>query len=94
MNIIQELTEFIEANPSTVLSRLHMQPDIIDPFSLIGKEILHKFRLESGEERCFNGVVLSYNAAAKTHEVVYDGETEHQHFDLTEDILDGDLKVV
>ena len=29
----------------------------------------------------------------KTHELVYDGETEHQHFDLTMDILDGDIKL-
>ncbi len=91
VNIIKELTDFIAANSPQPVPL--PQPDF-NPFSLVGKEILHKFSLDSGEDRWFNGVVISYNAAANTHELAYDGETEHQHFNLTEDILDGDIKII
>ena len=67
--------------------------DINDPFTLIGKEILHKFTLDSGEDQWFRGMVLSYNSNAKTHELVYEGETEHCHFNLFKDIADGDFKI-
>ena len=90
-NIVKDLTEFIAANPQPSLP--NVQSDFSDPFSLVGKEILHKFSLESGEDRWFGGVIVGYNAATKTHELVYDGETEYQHFDLTMDILDGDIKL-
>lgn len=89
---MKELIEFIAANPQPTQPS-DVQADL-DPFSLVGKEILHKFTLESGEDRWFSGAIVGYNAAAKTYEIVYDGETEHQHFDLTDDILEGDLKFV
>ena len=69
-------------------------PTTSDSSSLVGKEVLHRFMLESGEEKWFHGVVISYNAATQRHELVYDGETDHQHFNLTEDIRDGDLEVL
>lgn len=67
LNIIRELSEFIAANPHPISP----SPDVHlpDPFSLVGKEILHRFKLESGEDRWFNGVIVSYNTAAKTHEL-------------------------
>lgn len=34
-----------------------------------------------------------YDAVSKTHELVYQGEEEHCYFDLTLDLLSGDLKV-
>ena len=64
-----------------------------DPSSLVGKEILHKFQTDSGEESWFSGIVISYNPEENTHEILYDGESEHCHFDLTQDIIDGDLKI-
>lgn len=50
--------------------------------------------LESGEEEWFRGFVISYNTNTKMHELIYDGETDHQHFDLSEDIANGDVMVL
>lgn len=65
-----------------------------DPFSLVGKEINHRFIVESGEEQWFHGSVLSYNSNTKKYDLVYDGETDHQYFDLSEDIINGDLEIL
>ena len=85
--IIKELADFIAANPHSGAASV-----LSDPSSLVGKEILHKFQIDSGEESWFSGIVISYNAEENTHEILYDGESEHCHFDLTQDIIDGDLK--
>ena len=45
-------------------------------FSLVGKEIQHKFLLESGGYQWFSGFVVSYNPVNKVHEVAYEGEAE------------------
>ena len=89
--IIEELIDVIATN-----TQAQVEPEMSGsgPFSLVGKEVLHRFILESGEERWFHGIVISYNAANNTHELAYDGETNHQHFDLSEDIRDGDIEIV
>ena len=53
--IIKELADFIATNP-------HSDAETVlgDPSSLVGKGILHKFQMDSGEESWFNGVVISY----------------------------------
>ena len=38
--------------------------------------------------------MVSYNAATKLHEVACDGEEEHCHFNLMEDLVENDLRVV
>ena len=88
--IIKELAQFIVNNPH---SRLDAETVLSNPTSLVGKEILHKFQIDSDKECWFSGVVISYDVQNNTHEIVYDGELEHCHFDLTQDILDGDLKI-
>ena len=60
----------------------------------MGKEINHRFIVESGEEQWFHGSVLSYNSNTKKYDLVYDGETDHQYFDLSEDIINGDLEIL
>ena len=87
--IIKELADFFAANPHSGLETV-----LGDPSSLVGKEILHKFQIDSDEESWFSGTVISYNAKENTHEILYDGELEHCHFDLTQDIIDGDLKIL
>ena len=93
---IKEFSEFVGAHKQTDphVPSTSTQPDISDPVSLVGKEILYQFYLESGEHDWFYGVLISYNAATKTHKLVYEGETEHHHFDLTEDIMQGDIKIM
>ena len=90
--IISDLEKFIAENPAHIPSPA--TPMSTDPFSLVGKEIHHRFIVESGEEQWFCGFVLSYNTNTKMHELIYDGETDHQHFDLSEDIRNGDLKLI
>ena len=58
-------------------------------------KICHKFELEeTHEEHWYYGCVIGYDVATKLHEVIYDGEEEHCHFDLTQDLIMGDLKVL
>lgn len=85
--IISEFSRFVGEHPCTEASLIEQ------PFSLIGR-FLHKFTLQCGGEEWFNGIVISYNTTCKTHELVYDNEEEHQFFDITEDILNGDLKFI
>ena len=95
-DIIQSLTDFIKEHPELPEDdcSVKQQIEISDPFSLIGKNILHKFKLDSGEDQWFRGMVLSYDSNTRTHELVYEGETEHCHFNLCRDISDGDLKTI
>ena len=91
--IIQELSDFIYSLPT---ANFHNPADVgLDPFSLVGKAILHKFFLSKSKEHTWlHGVVISYNPVRRTHEIAYDDEPEHQHYDLTEDILEGDIQIV
>ena len=67
----------------------HQGSEIHTPESLVGKKVLHKFQVE-GEEKWYNGYVVSYNAVTHLHEVAYD-EEEYYYFNLLEDISQGDL---
>lgn len=83
--IVMALSDFLTQNPI----------DIPDPNSIVGKRICHKFELEeTQEEHWYYGNVMGYNAITKLHEVIYDGEEEHCHFDLTQDLILGDLKIL
>ena len=66
----------------------------LDPATLVGKSIEHKFELDDGEFEWFRGFVVAYNKTTSLHEVAYEGEQEHCHFNLIEDLLAGDLKLV
>ena len=66
----------------------------LDPTTLVGKSIKHKFELEGGEFEWFGGFVIAYDEKTNLHEVVYEGEQEHCHFNLLEDLLTEDLRVV
>ena len=90
--IINDLKKFISENPAHDPSP--PTPIPTDSFLLVRKEIQHRFVVESGEEQWFCGFVLSYNTNTKMHELIYDGETDHQHFDLSEEIRNGDVKLL
>ena len=91
--IIKELSDFIYHSELTE-SHKPTDLDLSDPMSLVGKAILHKFCLESGEHTWFHGIVISYNAVERTHEIAYEDEPENQHYDLTEDFNEGDIQIV
>ena len=39
----------------------------------------------------YTGSVVDYDYDTKTHKVLYDGEENYYYFDLTMDIINGDL---
>ena len=87
--IIKELSDYIDQSSSEC-------PEFIrDPSALVGRCITHKFETDdTGEIKWYSGTVLHYDMATKTHEIMYEGEEEYCYFDLTLDILNGDLKVL
>lgn len=83
--VIKDLSEFIDNHPS----------DLPDPASLVGRRICHKFELEDTlEEQWYYGSILGYDAATKLHELIYDGEVDHCYFDIVQDLIMGELKVL
>ena len=91
-DIVKELSDFIDESKCSEY--------IQDPYTLIGRSIRHRF--ETGacdtctsqmETKWYNGTVLSYDASSKTHEIAYEGEEEHCNYDLTLDLLSGDLQL-
>jgi len=86
-DILQELGRFIDCSSTS-----HGFPD---GFSLVGKRINHKFELEgSREDKWYSGSVVEYNPVGKLHGIKYDGEEDECHFDITVDIILGDLVVL
>ena len=87
--IVRELSDYIERNSSKCSGYIQ------HPNALIGRQISHKFKIgDAGEVKWYHGTVLNFDAATGNHEIIYDGEEEHCHFDLTVDLLSGDLKVL
>ncbi len=51
-----------------------------DPATLVGKSIEQKFEVDVG------GSVVAYDTQTNLHEVAYEDEDEHHHFNLLEDM--------
>ena len=84
-DLFKELSDFIEQNPV----------ECLDPTVLVGKHVSHKFELEDTREtRWYCGKVISYDPATKTHEIAYESEDEHCHFDVMLDLLTGDMTIL
>ncbi len=78
-----------------LLHSLHLEiHDDSDPFLLVGHRIIHRFSVSHDEDRWFEGSVLDYDPVNRTHTVAYDSESDLCSFNLMEDILSGDLKVL
>ena len=94
--LIKEVKEFIAANTlsnfndaNEIDTPLHM-----DPLSLVGRHIYHRFIDESnsGSEDWYEGFILSYNATTRLHEIAYVEEDNNFHYNLIDDLVAGDLK--
>ncbi len=87
--VISELTEFITSQQESSAQSLQ------DPTSLVGKHIEQRFEVE-GESQWFSGIVIGYDPSTELHEVTYYGENEDEHcyFNLMEDLLQNDLRIV
>ena len=82
-DIENELSTFLDSENSS----------ICNPECLVNKHILHRFEYE-GKLTWYSGYVLSYNHVTDLHELSYDSEEDHCHFNLMEDLINGDLKIV
>ena len=86
-DIVQELASFIDSTSGLLKT--------IDPFTLVGKRVNHKFELEDTHlERWYSGVVVDYDPVSKLHTIKYDGEEDSCQFDITVDYILGDVVVV
>ena len=85
-DLIQELASFIDSSSHSLYT--------IDPLTLVGKKVNHKFELEDTHlEKWYSGTVVDYNPVSKLHTIKYDGEEDHCQFDITMDYILGDLVV-
>ena len=91
-DIIQDLCYFIAKTMTPSTAAGIQNESVVDPASLIGRRICHKFDVD-GQDKWYDGQVISYDALTHLHEIVYDGEEEHYYFNLLEDISQGDLSI-
>ena len=80
-----ELSDFIDQN------LYEYSVFIREPSALVGQHVSHRFELPDQTFKWYDGTVLKYNEATKTHKLLYEGEETHCLFDLTLDLLNGDL---
>ena len=88
--IIKELSEFIAATPPC-------QDYLKDGKDLVGKRITHKFEVElehSREDRWYDGTIIGYNPINKLYKISYDNEEGHCNFDLEQDFVRGDIRIL
>jgi len=83
--IAKELSLFIDHHESPRATILH------DPALLVGSHIQHRFALEDVCHAWFNGFVQGFDGTSNLHEVLYENEDEVCYYDLTQDLIMGDL---
>jgi len=86
--IAKELSLFIDHDEGHTATILH------NPALLVGSRIQHRFALEDGCHAWFNGTVQAFNATSSQHEVLYENEDEIYYYDLTQDLIMGDLIIL
>lgn len=86
--IAKELSLFIDHDEGPTAAILH------SPALLVGSHIKHRFALEDGCHVWFNGIVQAFNPTSNKHEIVYENEDEIYHYDLTQDLIMGDLIIL
>lgn len=62
---------------------------------MIGRQVKQRFLdEEDGNSTWYLGTVIDYLPHEKKHCLTYEGESEECHFDLTLDLLLGDILIV
>ena len=65
------------------------------PQQLVGRKVSHRFYDRQNKKyKWYEGLVIGYNKEDHEHEVVYENEEEHCHFNLLIDYATGDLKIL
>ena len=90
-DVIKELSEFIDQHAPECLNYSIVK----EPTTLIGKHIQHRFEVDNtGTVKWYHGTIIAFDPSTNSHEIEYGGEEEHCYFDLTVDLLNGDIKVL
>lgn len=97
--LFEEMKNIIVSNPTSPNTANSQQDDDSqahrDALSLVGKHISHKFVNDTDQQEVwYEGFIVGYDVATKMHEVAYVEEEDHCHFDLTNDLRDGDLIIL
>ena len=87
--IVKELCDHIDNNPLPEPCNTFIR----NPTLLIGRRVKQRFLDGDGASTStwYWGTVKEYSPQEKMHCLIYDGESEECHFDLTTDLLLGDL---
>jgi hypothetical protein len=90
-DIIKELCDFIDESTLPTECKSFIR----NPTSLIGRKVKQRFLDEvGGTPTWYSGTIIDYSHQEKTHCLTFEGESEHCHFDLTLDLILGDLIVL
>jgi len=90
-DIVKELSDLIDASTLPTECATYIK----DPTTLVGKQIKHKFKDEDSDDLLwYCGTILAYSHQEKTHCIIYEGENEQYHYDITLDLLNGDLVIL
>ena len=89
-DIAKELSLYIDNDECPKIKILH------NPSLLVGSYVHHRFAVKTKEElhAWFRGYVIAYDDTSNLHEIAYDDEDEHCYFDLTQDLIMGDLIIL
>ena len=87
-DIAKELFTFIAKDDCPITKYIQ------NPTLLVGSQIKHKFEIAETGKETFFGSVISYDSINKLHEIKYDDEQENCYFDLTQDVIMGDLIIM
>ena len=88
-DIVKDLCSHMDKNPLPD----HCKTYVKDPTSLLGRKVKQRFINEEGST-WYKGTVKGYSCQDKMHSIEYEGETEIYYFDLTIDLIIGDLVVL
>jgi len=86
--IAKKLSLFIDHDEDPIATILH------SPALLVGSHIHHRFALEDGCHTWFNGTMQAFNATSSHYEFLHENEDEIYCYDLTQDLIMGDLFIL
>jgi len=85
---VKKLSLFIDHDEGPIATILY------NPALLVRSCIHHRFALEDGCHNWFNGTVQAFNATSSHYEFLHENEDEIYYYDLTQDLIMGDLIIL
>ena len=65
-----------------------------NPMALIGSHIKHKFVTDDSQVKWHKGTIVNYDNEEQVFEIIYEGDDDHYFFDLSQDVMLGDLVLI